>query len=714
MDEDELLRKYRQRIAAEFGEQPFDQPKVTLNYAQFKKENLPVHLSLYEKLCNFSGRFLNIKPDQKTEAEVQELLGMCHISTTPAGTTSFAILASLLVAVFGSLFGYFIFRQFFFVFYFTLIGLVLLVFLMKLPEFLANNWRLKASNQMVQCIFYVVTYMRHTSNLELAVKFASDHLSPPLSLDLKKVLWDVETQRYSSVKESLDVYLEAWKKWNPEFVESFHLVESSLYEPSDQKRQEILDKSLDVMLQETYEKMLHYAHSLKGPITMLYMLGIILPILGLVILPLVASFMTQSVSPGRLALYIAVLYNITLPLGIFYLGKAALSKRPTGYGETDISESPELKKYSQAGFFSPIVISAVVLVLLMTIGLTPLLVRAIIPEPELVSEQPVINNFRMWEYRQITMGKGPDAVKEIAGPYGLGAAILSIFVILAIALAIGLYNKLKSKNVMKIREDTKRLEEEFSSALFQLGNRLGDGIPAEIAVGKVADSMRGTVAGDFFQLVSDNIQKKGMSLEASIFNPRTGALAYYPSPVIESTMKVLVESSKKGPLIASKALISVSEYIKEIHRVNERLRDLMAEIISDMKQQVTFLAPAIAAIVVGITSMIVMILGRLSQQFADLSRSSASAVGQQVSLPDIFGAGIPAYYFQIIVGLYVVQVVFILTIMINGIENGSDRLAERHMLGSNMISAALLYAFLSLAVILMFNFIAASIMGGLA
>ena len=715
--EDDLLRKYRERIAAEFGEASYPEAtKVTVNYSQFKQENLPKHLSLYEKLCNFSAKILNIRPDKKTEEETRQLLELCHINTTPAGTVSFAILASLLLVVIGSLFGYLVFQKMFFVVYFLIAGLVVLLFLMKLPEFLANSWRLKSSNQMVQCIFYVVTYMRHTSNLELAVKFASDHLSPPLSIDLKKVMWDVETQKYSTIKESLDAYLETWRKYNMEFVESFHLIESSLYEPSEQKRQDILDKSLEVILQETYEKMLHYAHELKGPITMLYMLGIILPILGLVILPLMASFMTQSTPPETLALYIAVLYNVTLPILIFYMGKSALSKRPTGYGEVDISESPELKKYSLVNVMgmhvSPMLISLVILVLLMTIGLTPLLIGAIVPQDQLLSEKPLIAGFKMWEYRTISVGAPP--VDKIAGPYGLGSAILSLFVILALALSIGLYNRLKSKNVMKIREDTKRLEEEFSSALFQLGNRLGDGVPAEIAVGQIAVSMRGTVSGDFFQLVADNIQKRGMSLEAAIFNQKNGALVYYPSAVIESTMKVLVESAKKGPLIASKALISVSEYIKEIHRVNERLKDLMAEIISDMKQQVTFLAPAIAAIVVGITSMIVMILGRLSTQFKEISVNSAVSAGPVSSLPNIFGAGIPAYYFQIIVGLYVVEVILILSIMINGIENGSDKLAERHNIGNNMINGVMLYVVISLAVMIAFNFIASSIMAGIA
>ena len=152
------------------------------------------------------------------------------------------------------------------------------------------------------------------------------------------MLWDVETEKYSSVKESLDSYLDTWKKWNSEFIEAFHLIESSLYEGDEARRLNALDKSLDVILEETYEKMLHYAHNLQNPITMLHMLGIILPILGLVILPLVVSFM-ENVKWYHLA----VLYNVILTVVVYYLGKNILSRRPTGYGDTDISEeNPEL------------------------------------------------------------------------------------------------------------------------------------------------------------------------------------------------------------------------------------------------------------------------------------------------------------------------------------------------------------------------------------
>ena len=158
--------------------------------------------------------------------------------------------------------------------------------LTKYPNRIANRWRLEASNQMVMCVLYVVMYMRHTSNLENAIRFAGKYIGAPLSLDFRKVLWDVEVGTFSNIQNSLDFYLESWRGYNLEFVESFHLIESSLYESDNKRRISLLDKALEVMLEGTYEKMLHYAHYVKAPITILHMLGIILPILGLIIIPL--------------------------------------------------------------------------------------------------------------------------------------------------------------------------------------------------------------------------------------------------------------------------------------------------------------------------------------------------------------------------------------------------------------------------------------------
>lgn len=703
-----VMDDYKEKISTQLGTAPeeikYGKKPTSIEYLQFKKENVSAQMGWYEKACNFSEKIFKMQPKKEKAAVLQESIDICHLNITPTGATTFAMLLPMAVVLFGIM-QFILTGSMFFTAFFVFGGLILMMPLQKYPSFLANGWRMKASNQMVLCIFYVVTYMRHTSNLELAIEFASDHLSPPLSFDLKKVVWNVETEKYESVKESLDMYLETWRKWNLEFIEAFHLIESSLYEGADERRLAMLDKSLDVILNETYEKMLHYAHNLKSPITMLHMMGVILPILGLVILPLVVSFME-----GVSWYHIAVLYNVIFPVIVFWMGKNILATRPTGYGDTDASETnPELKKYRNLiihlfGFeikIPPIFLSLIIIGVLLFIGITPLLLHMVMPDPEF--DITIVQGFNLLGYRESSSDPN-----KIIGPFGIGASLISFAIPLAFGLGIGIYYRVKSKNVMKIRDQAKKLESEFASALFQLGNRLGDGLPAELAFSKVAEIMEDTVSGKFFNLVSINIRKLGMGVQEAIFNPKTGALVKFPSNIIESSMKVLIESVKKGPKIAAQALINVSRYIKEIHKVDERLKDLMADIISSMKSQVKFMTPAISGIVIGITSMISTILGSLGSQMQKMSQAEgAQRIGGMTSL---FGDGIPTYYFQIVVGLYVVQIIYVLTVLGNGIENGADKLNERYQLGQTMVKSTVLYCTIAVIVMIIFNIIASKIM----
>lgn len=700
---DDLVQKYRQRLAEQLDVQG-NAPSGAVysrEYNIFRKELQSKPLSWYEKLCQFSGQLLKFSVKPERYAKMQSSIDACHLQVTPSSVMAASVVLPVLLMVLGIFGSLLIFDSLFFAMFFLIIGVACMALLQKLPDVMANIWRMKGSNQMVLCIFYVVTYMRHTSNLELAIEFAAEHLAPPLSLDLRKVLWDVESGKFETVKESLEKYLDSWRGYNMEFVESFHLVESSLYETSEERRLSLLDKSLDVILEETYEKMLHYAQNLKGPITMLHMLGVILPILGLVILPLMVSFME-----GVRWYHIAALYNIVLPITVYLLGRNILSKRPTGYGDTDVSEmNPALKKYRniivKLGSFEFVIHPVFVCVLLgaamLLIALSPLIIHTLNPAFDITLDH---GKYAFIEYK-------PSLKNEtlLIGPFGIGAAMLSLFFPLALALSFGLYFRLRSKNVIKIRNEAKKLEDEFASALFQLGNRLGDGLPAEVAFQRVADVLEDSTAGRFFKLVAANISRQGMSVRDAIFNPTGGALVFFPSAIIQSSMKVLIESVKKGPRIAAQGMLNVARYIKEIHRVNERLQDLMADIISDMKSQIAFLTPAIAGVVIGITSMITYILGRLS--------TSITAVGTEGAdfgnLATFFGDGMPTYYFQAVVGIYVFQIVYILTIMSNGVENGADSLQERYLLGNNLLKSTILYCLIAGIVMLIFQVIAAQI-----
>ena len=133
----------------------------------------------------------------------------------------------------------------------------------------------------------------------------------------------------------------------------------------------------------------------------------------------------------------------------------------------------------------------------------------------------------------------------------------------------------------------------------------------------------------------------------------------------------------------------------------------MADVISDMKSQIHFLTPAISGVVIGITSMITYILGALAGNIQNLGSSQIG--GSVTDIAALFGDGIPTYYFQAIIGIYVFQIVFLLTILSNGIENGADKLSEKYSLGKNLIYSTVLYCLIALVVMLIFNLIASQI-----
>ena len=450
---------------------------------------------------------------------------------------------------------------------------------------------------------------------------------------------------------------------------------------------------------------------------MLHMLGVVLPILGLVILPLFGSLLQGSSLTKIIVLFL--LYNVILPAMVYLIGINILSKRPTGYSESDlIKENPELSKYKNIIInlgereiaISPFFISFLIFFIISVIAFIPLL----------------FNLFGLQDFKLLGLnfidfkannGLNCKVNEPCYGPFGVGAVMLSLFLPLGISLGLANYYHIRSRKLIVLRNETKKLELEFAGSLFQLGNRIGDGIPVEIGFGDVAENMSGTPTGDFFRKVSINIQKLGMSVKEAIFNKKNGAIWDYPSSLIESSMKVLLESSRKGPIVVSKALISISTYIDRIHQVNERLKDLLSEVISSMKSQISFLTPIIAGIVVGIATMIVTILGKLTSQLAETTLPGAeeASVGGSgagfTGLIQLFQIQniIPSYYLQIIVGLYLVEIVIVLSILANGIENGADDLAKENSLGKNLYRSSILYIIVTVFVTLIFTMLATSI-----
>ena len=280
---------------------------------------------------------------------------------------------------------------------------------------------------------------------------------------------------------------------------------------------------------------------------------------------------------------------------------------------------------------------------------------------------------------------------KLVGPFGPLALLLSLFIPLSIGMFFAIAYSRKTKKLIFARRDTQTLEVEFANSLFQLGNRIGDGSPAEIAFAKVAESTQGQASSRFFATVNQNIQQLGMSLERAIFDKKMGALIYFPSGLIATSMRILVETVKKGLKVAARSLMSISDYVKNIEKINQRLRDLLAEIVSDMKSNMTFLAPLLAGIVVGLSSMITSILNKL--QFMTEGAGATDVGFGFGNILDMFQLTkmIPPYFLQVSVGLYIVEIIFILTMALVTVNSGKDVLMEKYDTARNLKRGLLLY-----------------------
>jgi len=708
---------------------------ISQDYLDFKRDTLP-ELSIYEKWASVLGGVINMHLSSKDESAIKKDLERAHLNLVPSQVAGLSIVSFFLIMFLG---GGICFAWWFFTETFPYI-LMFLIFVSSffvgyyaysMPERLAVKWRLKTSSQMVPAILYTVIYMKHTSNLERAIGFVSKHIEAPLSTDFKKVLWDIENGKYASIKQSLDAYLEFWKDTNPEFVESFHLIESSLYEPSEVRRIQILERALKVILDEVYEKMLKYSHEIKAPLTNIYMLGIVLPTLALALLPIASTLLGGVLT----SIHIFVLFNIIVPFFVFYLTAQVMLNRPGGYGETAyLEKNPMYYKYSSR---KPYVIAFLITFPFLILGLLPFIMQidyltynVDMLNSDIIDSQALFNLNSDYTYGDLGLsflGKSENYFfgflydktgkhQIIGGPFGTGSLLLGLFFPFAIALFFAISYSLKTKELVKARESTKKLEAEFNSSLFTLGNRIGDGIPAEIAFARVAESLKGQVTADFFRTVNSNMQTMGMSLEDSIFHSSRGAIVYFPSNLIATSMRILIESVKKGLNVAAQSLMSISEYVRNIQKINERLRDLLAEVVSDMQSNMTFLAPLLAGIIIGLAAMITSILAQLKGLgTAGGASDLAMGFGNLSQIMDMFDvySMIPPYFMQIAIGIYIIQIIFILTGTLVTIDAGEDRLKQTSNIAKNLIRGFILYLIVAFISIASLSILAEVALGGL-
>ncbi len=620
--------------------------------------------TFYEKLCKFSEKF-SINPPQDLAKQYQEAIDFCHLKITPNGAFSFTILTGLITffapLILSILTGAFSIGT---ALFFFVIAILIFYYLYDYPLHLSTTYRINASAEMVLAILYMTIAMRISPNIERAVKFASINLTGPLAFDLRKLLWDVYTRKYDSMTSALDFFIKKWKRENEEFTQSVYLIETSIFE-STAKREKALDEALAVMLNGTKERMKHYAQDLKTPIEVINALGILLPIIGLIFFPIIGLFMPDAIKP----VVLVIGYNFFLPLTVFWIMKTYLEKRPYSFHQPDISRHT---KFAHEKFFNRTFATSVAVSL-------PLMA------------------FGMYQISKIT---------EV---FSFGLLMYSLLISIGISAGIVIYSIYSVKQKIKLRDEIVEIENEFAEVLFELGNALSRGIPIETALKNTTRKVKDMKISKMFEIILHNIETFGMTFEQAVFDKTYGALQQYPSKTIEAVMRAVTDISRGGTEVASKAMISISNYLKDVHTEEEYLREMLAETTSSMEIQSILLAPLSSGVVVALAAIMMKMLLSL-QQVIDKTFKTLSGYGPAGSA----GSGIltslinldkmiPAHYFQLIVSIYMFEVVGMLAVFLSIIKNGDESLLKRMTLGKMMLTSTVIYAVVLILVYSVFS-----------
>jgi len=678
--------KKKKRRAVKHGfEAPFRyrEPVITSREYRLYKDVSKKKLNWYERLTRLSVQFIKIGPDKKTREDIEKSIAFTGLRVTPDSVMSLMIMSIIFFVILAAVFALTGIVSGIISLVIGAFGFLVAYYFLKYPANLVKSMRIQASSQVVLAILYMVVSMRLSPNLERALRFAAANITGALAWDLRKLLWDIEMRTYYSADDALEDYIARWKPENEEFAESLRLIRDS-QEQSPERATKELDESLDVILNGTKTRMKHYTQDLMMPVMVIHMMGIILPILGTIMAPLAAVFMSELVQP----IHFVLGYNIVLPVVIVWFIRNTLSKRPITLSQVDISNHPDLPPKNT--FFvkgKAIPVFPVALMVLLVFIVPPVLFFA--QTPELLSS-------------------GIESDVE----HTLFSLSMSILIILGIGFSLATYFILSNYQRLGLQSDIQTIESEFELALFQLGNRIAGGTPTEVAIEKSIEDVKDMKISGLFQKILNNIRSLGMTFSDALFHPEWGALRYYPSEMIRNIMTAVVDTAKRGITYASESMLRIAKYLRNIKETQEYIRDLLAETVSSMRFQAYFLTPLITGLIVSMASIIIKVLTTLGKYLDGVGVSQQ--MGFDVS--NAFGnmkASVSPELFQIIIGIYLIEVIIILGMFLTKITQGENSIIQWYTTGKMLIVGIVIYFLVAMTANSMFGGLIDSALSGL-
>jgi len=575
-------------------------------------------------------------------------------------------------------------------------------FIFSFPLSAAEDERNLALTYVPEMVGYMIMSMKLVPNLEKAIEFSAKHGRGKVSTDFKRLIWDFQIGVYTSIAEGLDALAYRWGEYSTELKESLMKIRASVMEPSESQRYQVLDKTMLEVLDSVKGKMEDYARSLNQPSIMLFYLGVLLPLILIIILPVGSAFSGTALAQPLL---LVLIYCVGIPAAAFIFAKNVVSKRPPTYEPPQIpNDYPELPKnwgmpLGKGKIDARVVAIGILLLgtflsfMISSQGFPPKLIMSSSEQEDFMSFQMLRADRSLEQILQDSMMDKEKFGKKVfdfylvdyydlkKGSYYIGlvnegmsptdAEKLALMELLkftsspkndpskalfwagfVITLVIVGSFLLYHKNIYKRKAQLNviKMEDEFKESMYVIASRMGENKPVESALKQAKDFLPNLLVSQrIFGKTVENIELMGLSLENAIFDPIYGSMKNIPSKTLTTAMRLLVDSVSLGVEVASRTLMSLSLQMENMDKVNKSLKDMVSDVTTTMTTMAIFIGPIVLGITVALQRVVMMTLSSIissptiSNLNSETNQGIGSVVGSQINTESLFQISVETF-----------------------------------------------------------------------
>jgi Flp pilus assembly protein TadB len=230
------------------------------------------------------------------------------------------------------------------------------------------------------------------------------------------------------------------------------------------------------------------------------------------------------------------------------------------------------------------------------------------------------------------------------------------------------------------RKRIKAIDAQLPDALYYMRNVLSEGRPMEEALDFAGSMMGKTPLALQMRAASNLIRRRHITTEAVL----TGRESPFEkkSKLLQSTLFMLTAGLRGGIRSAAQTCNVMHNYMRRISKIERSLMEMLSRNLSMMRLTAMIFAPLVGAVITVLFALIVKGMSGATQSTAILGFSTMSAI----TTPNI-----PTPVLQLILGLYVLGLNFVLVRYVTTIEHGSDSVKLGMDLSTSMATSLLIF-----------------------